>query len=389
MKYLILIGDGMAGEPLAELDNKTTLESANTPNINSLIGEDNYGQVANVPEGLPPGSDVATLSIFGYDPLKNYTGRGALEAAAMNISLKEQDLCFRCNITHIEKGIMKDFTADHISKDFAAKIIDFLNNQDDIPMKPKFYNGVSYRNLAVFDNQFFQKVKTTPPHDITGQIVKAYLPQGNNSSLLTVIMSELSKRIQKEFADDKLNIWLWGGGGAPKIKPISEKYKIHGTIITAVDLLKGIGRYAGFSAPNIPGATGFIDTDYNAKVTKALDELKLKDFVIVHIEAPDESGHMGNIDYKLQAIEDFDSKVVKPIIAKLEKRNTEFRMLILPDHPTPISKKTHTMDPVPYVFFDSKRMQRNLNPTKNYSEQLVLGKEPIKGTELMPMLLKK
>jgi len=386
---LILIGDGMAGEPLDELNGMTTMEKAKTPFIDTMLGEGLVGRAQNVPEELTPGSDVATLSIFGYDPRTSYTGRGALEAAAMGINLGENDICFRCNIVHLEKGIMKDFTADHISKEKASQIIDFANRQKDLPMLPEFYNGVSYRNLAVFRNDFFKDVKTIPPHDITNKNYQQYLPQGQNSAMLNVLMDNLSRRIQQEFSDPRLGIWLWGGGGPPKLKPISEQYQLHGTIITAVDLLKGIGKYAGFSTPDIPGATGFIDTDYQAKVNYALNELKIKDIAVVHIEAPDECGHMGNIDYKIQAIEDFDQKVVKPILEELEKRKQDFRVLILPDHPTPIAKRTHTSDPVPFVLFDNSKMKRIETKDQTYCEKIVQDKVPIVGTELLPMLLEK
>ncbi len=385
MKYLILIADGMAGEPLAELGGRTTMETARKPAIDNILRSAKVGRVQNVPAGMSPGSDVATLSIFGYDPAKNISGRGPLEAAARGIDLRE-GICFRCNIVHIEQDVMVDFTAGHIATAKAAEIIKFLNEQTATPMAPKFYTGVSYRHLVVFNNDFFGQLRSVPPHDITGKHVVGYLPSGKNAALLNIIMYQLSQKIKKEFNDERLALWFWGGGGAPRLEPVSIQYGISGAIITAVDLLKGIGYYAGFEAINVPGATGFIDTNYEGKVQAALTALQQKDMVIVHIEAPDECGHMGNAQLKIKAIEDFDQKVVAPIFEAMRQQKEPFRILILPDHPTPIVRKTHSGDPVPFLYYDSEVMHRGREDT--FCEYLVRDIPVMTGTELMPRLIK-
>jgi len=359
MKYLILIGDGMSGRPLKKLGGKTTLETARTPHIDALLRRGLTGLVQNVPHGMPPGSDVASMSIFGYDPKKHYSGRAPLEAAAMGIKLGKNDTAFRCNLVTITNGKMQDFTAGHISTREAKRLLNKINRALG-SAKIKFYPGVSYRHLCVIKNGNLS-VRCTPPHDITGQTVKKYLPQ---DTLLQKLMTA-SQEILAGEKTQATQIWLWGQGKAPALTPITRKYKLNGAVITAVDLIKGLGHYAGLKPLKVPGVTGFLDTNYAGKAQAALNILRKQNFALVHVEAPDECGHMGRADLKIKAIEDFDSKIVEPIIQGLQKQ--DFRVLILPDHPTPVSLMTHSGEPVPFVYYDSANL-RHSGFTK-YSEK--------------------
>ncbi|GBR75599.1 2,3-bisphosphoglycerate-independent phosphoglycerate mutase [Candidatus Termititenax persephonae] len=361
MKYLILIGDGMSGRPLTSLGSQTTLETARTPNIDKLLSAGLTGLVQNVPHGLKPGSDVANMSIFGYDPRKYYSGRAPLEAAAMGIRLGRGDVAFRCNLVTIRDGKMQDFTAGHIPTKAARRLLKKINKKLG-DARVKFYPGVSYRHLCVIKNGNL-KVKCTPPHDITGRSVKKYLPP---DALLQRLMT-VSQEILAPEKTKATQIWLWGQGQAPKLVSLAKKYKLRGAVITAVDLIKGLGHYAGLKPLKITGATGFLDTNYAGKARAALRTLRRQDIVLVHVEPPDECGHMGDSKLKIRAIEDFDRKIVGPIINALFRQKTPFRVLILPDHPTPICLKTHSGEPVPFVYFDSAK-PRPRCPRK-YSEK--------------------
>lgn len=384
MKYLILIGDGMAGYPLKELKGKTTLETARTPNIDKLLAKGTIGLVQNVPEGMTPGSDVASMSIFGYDPTVTYPGRAPLEAAAMGLKLGKNDVAFRCNLVTIEKEIMKDFTAGHITTLQAKKIIQKIQKKLG-GKKVTFYPGISYRHLCVIKNGPLDD-ECTPPHDITGKNICAYLPHGEQSTMLNELMMA-SRHVLAQEKTKATQIWLWGQGKAPKLKSLSKKYKIKGSVITAVDLVRGIGIYAGLKPVIVKGATGFVDTNYAGKVKAGLNVLKKDDFLLVHVEAPDECGHMGNTKLKIKAIEDFDQKIVGPIVQGLRKKNEKFRILVLPDHPTPIALKTHSGEPVPFVFYDSTQEKKSTE--KKYCEKTAKksGKYLNKGSELMERLI--
>lgn len=360
MKYIILIGDGMAGYPLEMLKGQTTLEAARTPTIDWLLSHGLTGLVQNVPKGMQPGSDVASMSIFGYDPRKHYPGRAPLEAAAQGLTLKKSEVAFRCNLVTIKDGIMKDFTANHIATPTAQKLIQKIQKVLD-KKNVHFYPGVSYRHLTVIDKGPL-KARCTAPHDITGKPVASYLPKGPGSELLRELM-EASKPILAKEKTAATQIWLWGQGKAPVLKKLTERFKLKGSVITAVDLLKGIGKYAGLKPIAVKGATGFIDTNYAGKVSAGLKALEKEDLLILHIEAPDECGHMGNAKLKIKAIEDFDAKVVRPIVTGLQKRKEAFRVMILPDHPTPVALKTHSGEPVPFVFYDSVYERAGLHGT--------------------------
>lgn len=350
MKYIILIGDGMADRPLTELGNKTVLETAHTLNIDSLLRQGKTGLVQNVPAGMAPGSDIACMSIFGYDPKKIFPGRGPLEAAAQGIKLGPDDVAFRCNLVTIENNKMQDFTAHHIKTEEAKKLINKINQK--LGNKNiKFYPGVSYRHLAVIKKGPI-KAKCVPPHDITGKEITKYLPSGADNKILNDLM-QASVEILKKEKTAATQIWLWGQGKAPKIETITQKYKLKGAVITAVDLLRGIARYAGMEVIKVKGATGFIDTNYAGKVKAGLKALEKNDLLIIHVEAPDECGHMGDSKLKIKAIEDFDNQIVGALIRQVRSKYKAFRVLVLPDHPTPIEIKTHSDEPVPFVYYDS------------------------------------
>jgi 2,3-bisphosphoglycerate-independent phosphoglycerate mutase len=358
MKLVILLGDGMADRPLAALQGRTPLQAAKKPNMDRLALRGRSGQALTVPEGFPPGSDVANLSVMGYAPSLYYSGRAPLEAAAMDVALGKADIAFRCNFVTIENGVMKDYSAGHISSEEGRELIEALK-----PLVPeqRLYAGVSYRNLLVL--QAGAKAVCTPPHDISDQPVAEHLPRGPESERLIELMQAARPILEshpvnaRRIAAGKLPanaIWLWGQGPAPAMPSFSERYGKKGAMISAVDLLKGIGRYAGLEVIDVPGATGNIDTNYEGKVQATLEALKSCDFVYLHIEAPDEAGHEGNIELKVKAIELFDERVVGPIVEGLEKSGEDWRVLLLPDHATPISIKTHSRDPVPFTIAGKK-----------------------------------
>lgn len=367
MKYLVLIGDGMSDEPVKALKGKTPLEVAKTPNMDFLAQNGLCGWVNNVPKGLEPGSDVAAMSILGYNPKKYYSGRGPLEAASLGVKLKKDEIAFRCNLVTVKDGRMKDFTAGHIETKEASKLMRLLDKKlgsKDI----KFYPGLSYRHLLVVSSAVVSSaVKTTPPHDITGQKIHDYLPKRKGSDLLLQLMSE-SEVLLHEQKTKATMIWPWSPGGLPDMPKFKNKYKKSGAIITAVHLLKGIGKILGLEVINVPGATGYLDTNYKGKAQYALRALKKHDIVFVHVEAPDEAGHEGDVKKKIRAIEDFDKLVVGTIRSWVMSHGSCVRILVLPDHPTPIKHMTHTRDDVPFVVYDSQSTNHG-SRVKGYNEK--------------------
>jgi 2,3-bisphosphoglycerate-independent phosphoglycerate mutase len=376
MKYLILLGDGMADYPLEALGGKTPLEAARTPHMDIMAQQGTLGLIDTIPAGFQPGSDVANLSVLGYDPNLYFTGRGPLEAASMGIKLAPGDIAFRCNLVSLSCGpdpAMDDYSAGHITTDEAGKLIQKIN--EEIGSEHfQFYPGVGYRHLMVW-KKGESSMRTTPPHDIVGQIIEKHVPKGAGAAELIRLM-ELSRDILKQSSVniDRLergkrcadSIWLWGQGGAPDMIPMTEKYGLKGGIISAVDLLKGIGRYAGLETLAVEGATGYIDTDYDGKASRALDALERLDFVFVHVEAPDEMGHEGNLEGKIKAIEQFDDKIVGKIIGSL-KSISPARVMVLSDHPTPVGLKTHVSDPSPFAVFSSQP-DENMADAQCYGE---------------------
>jgi len=353
MKFIVILGDGMADRPLESLEGKTPLQAAHTLNMDIVARKGRNGLAITVPVGMPPGSDVANLSVMGYDPHKYYTGRAPLEAAAMGVKLEEDDIAFRCNFVTVENGIMRDYSAGHITSDEGKELIRALK-----PLMPsqRLYAGVSYRNLLVL--RAGADAVCTPPHDITDRPIDDYLPRGKDSDLLIGLMEAARPLLAahpvnlKRIAEGKRPanmIWLWGQGPAPAMPTFQDKFGLKGAMISAVDLLKGIGVYAGLEVIDVPGATGTIDTNYDGKVKAALDALERVDFVYLHIEAPDEAAHEGDLELKIKALEVFDQKVVGPVIEGLKARGYDWRVLLMPDHATPIEIKTHSHDPVPFA----------------------------------------
>ncbi len=351
MKYIILLGDGMADWPVEELDGKTPLEYAKTPNMDRIAGGIK-GMLKTVPDGFPPGSDVANMSVMGYDPARYYTGRAPLEAVSKSIELADDDVAYRCNFVTIEDGIMKDFSAGHIPTEKAKELIKILNEtigSTDI----EFFSGVSYRNLMVWRNG--ETDRTTPPHDISDKPIDGYLPSGKARGKLLEIMKRASEVLNNNSIYPKANaIWLWGEGKKPSMPLFESVYGKSGCMISAVDLMVGLGRLVGMYIPEIEGLTGFIDTNFKGKVKAALNFLSSGgDFVYLHVEAADEAGHMGDLQTKINAIELFDREIVGEVLHGLDDIKERVRLAVLPDHPTPLKIKTHTSEPVPFAVMDT------------------------------------
>ena len=359
-KYLILIGDGMSDWPISSLGNRTPLEAADKPNMDYMASHGALGMVQVVPKEMYPGSDVSNLSIIGYDPREVYTGRSPLEAASMGIELGREDVAVRCNVVTLKNdgadSEMEDFSAGHITSDESAELLKEL--QSKVGEKGvRFHPGVSYRNLMVWPGGN-DAVETTPPHDIHGKKITEYLPKGEGSDLLLDLMAA-SREIfedhpvnRKRRAQGKLagnSIWLWGQGKAPRMETFVEKYGLTGSVVAAVDLIKGIGIYCGLEVIQVPGATGYVDTNFRGKAEYALRELERKDFVLIHVEAADEAGHNGSAPEKVRAIERIDKEMLSIILARAKE--CDLRILLLPDHPTPVSIRTHAQEPVPFVIY--------------------------------------
>ncbi len=348
MKYLLVLGDGMADEPIPELGGKTPLEVAKKPNMDRIAREGKCGMLRTVPDGMHPGSDVANMAIFGYDPAKYYTGRGALEALSMGVPFAETDLAYRCNFVTIEDAKMKDFAAGHITSEEGAQLFAALQEK---LRDAKLYPGVSYRNVLMLPGG--KGCDTTAPHDITGELIDPYLPHGEDAERLLrymVISYDVFSRhpVNKARVAAGKNpasmIWPWSGGAKPAMPQFAEKYHKTGAVISAVDLLFGIARCAGMEVVKVPGATGYLDTNYMGKAKAAVETLKGDvDFVYMHVEATDEAGHLGSLEEKIKAIERLDEAVGYIL------DNFDGCVLLMPDHPTPIAKKTHTNAPVPFA----------------------------------------
>ncbi|MFA7199256.1 MAG: cofactor-independent phosphoglycerate mutase [Methanoculleus sp.] len=354
MKYIVILGDGMADEPLAELGGRTPLEYAETPNMDRIAREGRSGMLRTVPPGFEPGSDIANLSILGYDPRTSYTGRGPLEAVSMGVALQDGEMAYRCNLVAIRDGVMEDFNAGHISSAEGAELLRDLSAALDESIH--VYPGISYRNLLVVSGA--EGAMTTPPHDIVGRAIADYLPRGDDARILLDCMERsravfaghpVNRRRLEEGKTAATDIWPWSGGKKPSLAPFAEKYGLAGGVISAVDLLNGIARLAGMEVIQVPGATGFLDTDYEAKARYAVDALDHLDFIYMHVEAPDEAGHMGSVEEKVRAIERLDEAV------GIVLDRPETTVAVLPDHPTPIRIKTHTADPIPFAVLGKGR----------------------------------
>ena len=396
MKYAVLIGDGMADYPIEKLGGKTILQAARTPAMDYIAAHGKTGLAKAIPDGFPPGSDVANMSILGYDPESYYSGRAPLEAASMGVTLASDDVAFRCNLITIEYGRIKDYSAGHISSEEAKILIETLDAELSTEGL-SFYPGISYRHLMVARKNLGAETECTPPHDITGKRAEEYLPKGKDGDFFSelikksMIVLELHpinlKRIEEEKSPAN-SIWVWGQGYAPKFTPFRELYGKTGAIISAVDLLKGIGVYAGLDVIEVQGATGYLDTNYEGKVSAAIEILKTRDVVFVHVEAPDEAGHEGSIDKKLKAVEDFDSRIVAPILKHAESSDESFTILVLPDHPTPISLKTHTRDPIPFAVYRTDKTDSDAAETFDEESAKKGSFGLVKASDLIGMLVK-
>jgi 2,3-bisphosphoglycerate-independent phosphoglycerate mutase len=396
MKYVILVGDGMGDYPVPELGGKTPLQAAATPHLDELARRGELGCARTIPPGKEPGSDIANLAIMGYDPVHYHTGRAPLEAAALGVELGPDEVAFRCNLVTLRhedsRLFMEDYSAGHITNDEAKEIIAAL--EDSLGRNGRhFFPGVSYRHLLVWDAGD-AAWRTYPPHDWTGQEV-GHLMSGDAQPLWDLIqaswpvLAELDVNQRRMAAGKKpaTSIWLWGQGRSPQMPTLQERFGLSGAVISAVDLIRGIGKYAGLSSILVPGATGFLDTNYAGKVVAALDALKEMDLAFVHVEAPDEAGHSGELPLKLRAIEDFDAKVVGPLVAGLEKLG-DFRLLVLCDHLTPLALRTHTSEPVPYVLYDSRTPGDQPRPYAEAAAQAT-GLLLDQGADLLPRLLQR
>ncbi len=398
MKYIILVPDGMADEPVAQLNGQTPLQAANTPNMDFLAQGGLSALVQTIPQGMSPGSDIGNLALMGYDPKVNFSGRAPLEAASLGVKLRDDEVAFRCNLITEEDGLMNDYSAGHISTDEAKVLIEYLQRMIDWP-DVRFYPGKSYRHLMILrpiDREQLLKVKTVPPHDILNQSIKKYLPHGPQSDILLNLM-EKSKKIlfdhqvnqtRLDLKEKPANmIWLWGQGSRPNLPLFKDRYHLTGSVISAVDLVNGIGLLAGLDVISVPGANGYYNTNYKGKAEYALKSLKNKDFVYVHVEAPDEAGHNGDYLAKKECIEHFDNLVVGTVRNYL-KDHRDVRVLIAPDHPTPVSRRTHTSDPVPFIVYGPGIES---NGVRMYSEEEA-GTKGIKfssGHEMVEYFLKR
>jgi 2,3-bisphosphoglycerate-independent phosphoglycerate mutase len=398
MKYAMIIPDGCADEPQPALGGKTPLQAAALPHMDAVARAGRVGRAATVPESLPPGSDVGTMSLFGYDPLKYHTGRAPIEAAAQGIELGPDDWAVRCNLVTVADGVMESFTAHQVSSEDGRELIELLQKDRCGDEHWKFHAGVSYRNLLIHrarggrEAPFTDATRSTPPHDITDQPVEPHRPTGPGSDELRRLMA----RSEEVFADCEVNrrraargerpvtgIWLWGLGRRPALEPFAVRFGRRGAVITAVDLLRGMGRLVGFRVIEVPGATGYTDTDYAAKGRYAVAALDDVDLIVVHVEATDEASHEGDAAAKVRALEEIDRHIVGPLHEHLRSRG-DYRLLVTPDHPTFLRTKTHSHGLVPFAYCGT-----GVDPdaAQTYDEAAAAGSPlELPGHELLPRL---
>ncbi len=384
MKYVVLVPDGCADEPLAELDGRTPLEAAHLPHIAALAARAEVGRAAVIPPGLPPGSDVGNLAILGYDPAEFHTGRAPIEAAAMGIELADDEVAYRCNLVTVDAdGTMVDYAAGHITSEQSRPIVEALDaelgaGRDGV----RFYPGVEYRHICVMPADF-AAADCVPPHDLTGK--PAVLPTGPAASKLLALM-DASKpvvaRVAASVGSVATQAWLWGQGARPRIPGFVERYGVPGRLTSAVDLVRGLGALSGIEVVDVPTATAGFDNDYVAQREAAIASLADRDFFLLHVEATDEAGHQGRIDEKVGSLERWDSEIVGPLVAALDAAGP-YRILMLPDHATPCALRTHTPDPVPYLLFDSEAPAAG----GTYSERFVADRPAVPAHELMARLV--
>ncbi|MGN0315554.1 MAG: cofactor-independent phosphoglycerate mutase [Fusicatenibacter sp.] len=398
MKYLVVLGDGMADEPISALGDKTPLEYAKTPTMDALAKKAEIGMVNTIPEGMSPGSDTANLSVIGYDPKEYYTGRSPLEALSIGVPMEDTDVSFRCNIVTLteteglpyEEQTIVDHSSDEISTEDAAVLLQAvareLQNEE-----YQFYVGTSYRHCLIWKKGSI--VELTPPHDVLGRVIGEYLPKDKmllemqRRSYEILKNHPLNQKRKAEGKNPANSFWFWGAGTRPALSSFEEKYHKKGVMISAVDLLKGIAVGAGMDNIEVEGANGGLNTNYEGKAKAAADALITGgyDFAYIHVEAPDEMGHQGSVERKLQAIEALDARVIKPAVEALDAAGMEYRLLVLPDHPTPIRLRTHVACPVPYLLYDSTKPE-NHSWHYNETEAAISGNSVSRGCEMMDHL---
>jgi 2,3-bisphosphoglycerate-independent phosphoglycerate mutase len=384
MKYLVLVPDGCADEPLAELGGRTPLEAAHMPNLARLAASSEVGLAEVIPPGLPPGSDVGNLAILGYDPTEYHTGRAPIEAAAMGVDVAPDEVAFRCNLVTVDDaGTMVDFAAGHVTSEQSHVIVAALddalgNGRDGV----RFHPGVEYRHLCVVPRDLGD-AECVPPHDLTGQPI--VLPVGPAAAKLTALM-DASKPVvaaaAAEVGSVATQIWLWGQGTRPRLPDFTDRFGVRGRLSSAVDLVRGLGVLSGIEVLDVPGATAGFDNDYAAQRDAALASLADRDFFLLHVEATDEAGHQGAVDEKVASLERWDADIIGPLVDALG--DEPFRVLLLPDHATPCAARTHTSEPVPYLLFD----RHEPGPGGEYSERGVAGATPVPAHDLMARLLR-
>jgi len=405
MKYIVLVGDGMADRPIKKLGYKTCLQKAHTPNMDKIAAEGIAGRLRTIPQGFAPGSDVANLSIFGYNPSRHFSGRAPIEAAYRGIKLLKRDVAFRCNLVTLKflnsgkmnTAIMQDYSSGHITTNESKFIIKDINKKLGTN-KIALYPGISYRHIMVWKNGK-KNIRCTPPHDITGEKIRKHLPHGDGEEVLRTLMERSTeilmshpvnrKRIKRGLSPAN-SLWFWGQGTRLPLPKFKERYNLKGAVISAVDLIKGLGICAGFDVVTVRGATGYLDTNFIGKAKAALRALDKVDIVYLHVEAPDEAGHNGDIKSKIKAIEDFDSKVVGTVLKGIKKFK-KYSILLLPDHATPISVKSHTDEPVPFAIYGNTRHKGVKTKIKSFSEDICKARNIRvfeKGYKLMDYFIK-
>jgi 2,3-bisphosphoglycerate-independent phosphoglycerate mutase len=380
MKYVIVHGDGMADWPCPELGGKTPLQAARKPNMDRIAACGELGLVATIPNGMAPGSDVGTMTMLGYDPRRYHTGRAPIEAASMGLEIGRDDIVFRMNLVTLNPGadgadVMGDFTAGHISSEEAAELVadigEKLGSKDF-----EFHNGVSYRHIMIWHGGPLDTV-LTPPHDISDKPIAGHLPQGPGAERLRDLMAQAADILARHRVNQArraagkpaaTSVWFWGQGKRPALPTLRDRFGASGSVISAVDLVNGLGRLAGLELIKVPGATGFLDTDYAAKGRFGLQALRERDFLLVHIEAPDEAGHMGRADLKVEAIERIDELVLGTLLEGLPKLGP-YRILLMPDHATPCKLKTHSNEPVPFAIVSGEALDHPPVAARRYTEQ--------------------
>ncbi|MEA1905213.1 MAG: cofactor-independent phosphoglycerate mutase [Candidatus Hadarchaeota archaeon] len=370
MKYIVIVGDGMADRPLEELGGKTPLQVADKPNMNRIASNGRSGLLKNVPKGMHPESNVAMMSILGYDPRKYHTGRGPLEAAGMDVKLGKSDVAFRCNLITEGKGVMEDYSADHVTTEEAEGLMEVMKGS--YGHLGDFYVGVSYRHLFVMRNppKGLDKLRAMPPHEIVGEELGRHLIRPRNLEFAKILNGMILdsrkilsphpiniRRIKKGRKPANM-IWVWGQGRKPKMKTLNEKYGINGAIISAVNVVKGLGVCAGMDKIDVPGATGYYDTNYENKAKFGLKALEDHDLILIHVEAPDEAGHAGDVEKKIEAIENLDRRLIKKF---LDGMKGEYTISITADHPTPINVRGHVLDPVPFAIYSTEGQKDDID----------------------------